>query len=105
MRILAAYPWPGNVRELRNCVEEMVVLARGEVLTEKDLPAPVAGFDLSRHTFSIQAGTPLSEVERRTILHTLHLVSGNKRKAAELLGIGVATLYRKMEEYGLEGQP
>ena len=105
MRTLSAYPWPGNVRELRNCVEEMVVLARGEVLTEKDLPAPVAGFDLSRHTFSIQAGTPLSEVERRTILHTLHLVSGNKRKAAELLGIGVATLYRKMEEYGLEGQP
>ena len=102
MRILGAYPWPGNVRELRNCVEEMVVLARGDVLTVMDLPPPLAGFDLSRHTFTIQAGAPLSEIERKAILHTLHLVSGNKRKAADLLGIGVATLYRKMEEYGLE---
>jgi DNA-binding NtrC family response regulator len=102
MRILTAYPWPGNVRELRNCVEEMVVLARGDVLTEADLPAPLAGFDLSRHIFTVQAGTPLSEIERNAILHTLHMVSGNKRKAADLLGIGVATLYRKMEEYGLE---
>ena len=102
MRSLTAYPWPGNVRELRNCVEEMVVLAREDVLTERDLPAPIAGFDVSRHAFTVQAGTPLSEVERKTILHTLHLVAGNKRKAAELLGIAVATLYRKMEEYGLE---
>ena len=102
MRSLTAYPWPGNVRELRNCVEEMVVLAREDVLTERDLPAPIAGFDVSRHAFTVQAGTPLSEVERKTILHTLHLAAGNKRKAAELLGIAVATLYRKMEEYGLE---
>ncbi len=103
MRIFTGYPWPGNVRELRNCIEEMIVLAKGEVLTEEDLPAPLAGFDLSRNAFTIQAGTPLSEIERRAILHTLHLVSGNKRKAADLLGIGVATLYRKMEEYGLAG--
>lgn len=103
MRILTAYPWPGNVRELRNCVEEMVVLARKDVLTEADLPPALAGFDMSQHTYTVQAGIPLSEVERKAILHTLHLVSGNKRKAAELLSIGAATLYRKMAEYGLEG--
>ena len=102
MRILAAYPWPGNVRELRNCLEEMVVLARRPVLTQDDLPASLAGFDLSSHTFTIQAGTPLNDIERQAILHTLHLTSGNKRKTAELLGISVATLYRKMQEYGLE---
>jgi DNA-binding NtrC family response regulator len=103
LRILSAFPWPGNVRELRNCVEEMVVLAKGDVLTEADLPAPLSGFDLSHHAFTIQAGTPLSEVERYAILHTLQFAAGNKRKAADLLDIGVATLYRKMEEYGLEG--
>ncbi|HXZ43316.1 MAG TPA: sigma-54 dependent transcriptional regulator [Syntrophobacteria bacterium] len=99
MRILTTYPWPGNVRELRNCVEEMVVLATDEMLTEKDLPSAFSNFDLSRQTFSVQAGTPLSEIERRVILHTLQLVSGNKRKAAEMLGIGIATLYRKIQEY------
>jgi DNA-binding NtrC family response regulator len=102
MRTLTAYPWPGNVREVKNCIEEMIVLARADVLTERDLPAPIAGFDVSRHAFTIQAGTALNEVERKAILHTLHLVAGNKRKAAELLGIAVATLYRKMEDYGLE---
>jgi two-component system, NtrC family, response regulator AtoC len=103
MRILTAYPWPGNVRELRNCMEEMVVLAKHDVLTEVDLPTALAGFDMSRHTYTVQAGIPLREVERRAILQTLHLVSGNKRKAAELLSIGPATLYRKMGEYGLTG--
>ena len=102
MRILTAYAWPGNVRELRNCVEEMVVLAKKDVLTEEDVPASLATFDSSGHAFTVQAGVPLSDIERQAILHTLNLVSGNKRKAAELLGIGAATLYRKMGEYGLE---
>jgi DNA-binding NtrC family response regulator len=102
MRILSAYPWPGNVRELRNCVEEMMVLARKDVLTEEDVPASVTRVDASRHAFTIQAGVPLHEIERQAILHTLNLVAGNKRKAAELLGIGAATLYRKIEEYGLD---
>ena len=103
MRILTAFPWPGNVRELRNCLEEMVVLAKRPVLTQEDLPASLSGFDVNSHTFTIRAGTPLSDIERTAVLHTLHLASGNKRKAAELLGIGVATLYRKMQEYGVEG--
>jgi DNA-binding NtrC family response regulator len=103
LRILMAYPWPGNVRELRNCVEQMVVLARQELLTVEDLPAPISHFDLAAHAFTFQAGTSLRELERTAILATLDLQGGNKRKTADLLGIGLSTLYRKMTEYGLDG--
>ena len=88
-------------RGSHGCVSFWISAFSSQTSTSRHVP--VAGFDLSRQTFTVQAGTPLVEVERNVILHTLHLVNGNKRKAAELLGIGVATLYRKMEEYGLEG--
>lgn len=102
LHLLSLYPWPGNVRELRHVIEEMVLLAKGDLLSEKNLPPQLAGFDPSNYSFSVQVGTPLAEVEKRTILYTLKRVSGNKRRAAELLGIGVATLYRKLAEYGLD---
>ena len=101
LRLLCVYPWPGNVRELENCLQSMVALAKSdEWLTERDLPPNVAGYDSSRARLDLPIGVPLGEIEKQTILRTLEAFHGNKRKTAEVLGIGLKTLYRKLEEYG-----
>jgi two-component system response regulator HydG len=101
--LLVRYDWPGNVRELRNVIENMVLLARGEVLSVEDVPESVSehrgdgkragGFEL--------AGRSLAEVERALIQANLELAEGNREKAAKILGMGERTLYRKLKEYGL----
>jgi two-component system response regulator HydG len=92
------YGWPGNVREFENAVERAVVLCRGELVDELDLPPelrdPQAGHG-RQITFSV--GTPLEEVERRMISETLKFTRGDKRLAADLLGIATRTIYRKLE--------
>ena len=101
LRLLCAYRWPGNVRELENCLQSMVALAKSdEWLTERDLPPNVAGSDPSRARLDFPVGVPLDEIEKQTILRTLEAFHGNKRRTAEVLGIGLKTLYRKLEEYG-----
>ncbi|MHC5033995.1 MAG: sigma-54-dependent transcriptional regulator [Planctomycetota bacterium] len=103
-KALFRYPWPGNVRELRNCVEHMVVATSDDVLGEDDLPDYMfeqAEGLVEEPSLASLAGQPLDEVERRHIVRTLELVDGNREKAAELLGIGERTLYRKIEKYGL----
>ena len=100
---LLRYDWPGNVRELRNALENMVLLARGEVLALDDVPetvrgtsgaAPLSGgYDL--------AGRSMEEVERDLIAANLALHAGNREKTARVLGIGERTLYRKIKQYGL----
>ncbi len=101
---LMRYPWPGNVRELRNALENMVLLARGDVLEVADVPPQVAvGGELEPRReggFSL-AGRSLAEVERELIVQNLALMEGNREKTAKLLGIGERTLYRKLKEYGL----
>jgi two-component system response regulator HydG len=96
--LMSAYGWPGNVRELENALERAVVLARGPVLQVDDLPPelrdPQAGHG-RQLTFSV--GTPLEEVERRMIMETLKFTRGDKRVAADLLGIATRTIYRKLE--------
>jgi hypothetical protein len=100
LRLLSSYHWPGNVRELQNCLENMVALAKSdEWLTERDLPPNVAGYDPSRVRLDFPVGVSLDEIEKQTILRTLEAFRGNKRRAAEVLGIGLKTLYRKLEEY------
>jgi len=104
-RFLFRYEWPGNVRELKNCLEHMVVVAKDDVLSEDDLPeyllAQSEGLLLSGTASGSMVGQPLEEVERQHIARTLEIVEGNREKAAELLGIGERTLYRKIEKYGL----
>jgi two-component system, NtrC family, response regulator HydG len=103
LELLASYPWPGNVRELENAVERAVVLARSATIGEDDLPrevrsssaGPVAGGD--GRTLSFPIGTPLEEVERQAIHETLRHTRGDKRLAAQLLGIATRTIYRKLE--------
>jgi len=101
--LLVRYDWPGNVRELRNVIENMVLLARSEVLGPEDVPESVhehpsdgrraGGFEL--------AGRSMAEVERALIQANLELAEGNREKAARILGMGERTLYRKLKEYGL----
>jgi two-component system, NtrC family, response regulator HydG len=95
---MGRYGWPGNVRELENAVERAVVLSRGPVIQVDDLPPelrdPQAGHG-RQLTFSV--GTPLEEVERRMIMETLKFTRGDKRLAADLLGIATRTIYRKLE--------
>ena len=101
--MLVRYPWPGNVRELRNCIENMVVLARGDLLDVDDVPVSIAEEGGVRRTgggYSL-AGRSLAEVERDLIAENLELLGGNREKTAKLLGIGERTLYRKIKEYDL----
>ena len=94
---LLRYAWPGNVRELQNAIEHAIVLADGPRVDVEGLPEDVrlsvprpAGADLT---------LPLEEVERRYILAVLEANDGNRKRTAEQLGIGEATLYRKLRAY------
>jgi two-component system response regulator HydG len=101
---LLAYAWPGNVRELHNSIEHAVALAQFEDVTVDDLPEKVRAY---RRAHVLVAGdepaelVPLEEVERRHILRVMAALGGNKTLAAETLGIGRKTLYRKLEQYGV----
>ena len=101
------YGWPGNVRELQNAMEYAVVLARQNQITVKELPAevrlPVALQQTERA--APQPNGPartLNDMERTAILEALAQCHGNKKKAAELLGIQRPTLYNKMKRYAIE---
>lgn len=101
--LLVRHDWPGNVRELRNAIENMVLLARGEILTVDDVPESVhGGSSRSGTTGGYElAGRSLAEVERALIASNLELMEGNRQKTAQVLGMGERTLYRKIKEYDL----
>lgn len=108
LKLLLAYEWPGNVRELENIMEAAVVLAEGDVVTVDVLPVEVGGYQCVEDLpdadgIQIPAGTSLPEAERRIILDTLRRTDQNKTAAARILGIGLRTLYRKLEQYGATG--
>ncbi len=95
---LADYAWPGNVRELENVIERAVVLSRGDVLGEGDLPDHVATSAPSAPTqLAFEIGTTLDEIELRVIRDTLRHARGDKSVAAQLLGISTRTIYRKLD--------
>ncbi len=109
LELLVGYDWPGNVRELENVVEAALVLSDGTEIGPEALPVEVGGRsrveDLPEadDALRIPAGTSLPEAERRIILDTLRRTDGNKTAAARILGIGLRTLYRKLEQYGESG--
>jgi hypothetical protein len=91
---------PGNVRELRNCVERALALARYSEITVDDLPDKIRGY----RPQPPQEGEellPLAEVERRHVVRVLEAARGNKKLAADILGLDRTTLYRKLERYAL----
>jgi DNA-binding NtrC family response regulator len=119
---IMAYDWPGNIRELMNCVERMMSFNSGPLLHFSDLPTAVANFSgaetmsslamaatmgvqrvpVATATLPPQGVVPLHELERRAIRQALEHTRGDRTTAAQLLGIGRTTLYRKLKEYQLE---
>lgn len=97
LEVMKAHAWPGNVRELMHCVESMVVMSRGEVITPENLPDHLGLGDTS----GVSDGGVLADMERRLIAEMLRDTGGNKVEAARKLGIGLRTLYRKIEKWGL----
>jgi DNA-binding NtrC family response regulator len=97
---LVRHDWPGNVRELENAIERAVVLAKGEVVDGEDLPEEIG---LAVRAPAQDAVQPLADVEREYILAVLRAEDGNRARAAARLGIGVATLYRRLKQYGVSG--
>ena len=99
---LLEYAWPGNIRELRNCIERAVALARFDELVVDDLPAQVREYRASHVLLAASDPSelvPLAQVERRYIERVMQAVDGNKRQAAQILGLDRATLYRKLERW------
>ena len=103
---LLDYSWPGNVRELQNAIEYAVVLAREGVISVKELPTeiqlPPALQQAERASLPRSGVQSLDDVERSAIIQALAECHGNKKKAAELLGIQRPTLYNKMKRYAIE---
>lgn len=103
---LRFHSWPGNVRELRNVIERAVVICSGEQI-ERHHFAPYP-FDQRQKlrdedTVTFPVGTPLEELERQMILHTLEKTGNNKTRAAELLEISLKTLHNKLNAYRARG--
>jgi len=103
---LLDYAWPGNVRELQNAIEYAVVLARQGMIGVKELPGEIqlpSALQQSEIAAMPRSGVQtLDDVERTAILQALAECRGNKKKAAELLGIQRPTLYNKMKRYAIE---
>jgi len=101
-------PWPGNVRELRNAVERAAILA-DRLIQPDDLPVPHAALAAAVESSAdavlrIPVGSSISEAERRLILATLEKLGGDKKQAAEVLGISLKTLYTRLSVYAASAQ-
>ena len=113
-RALMGYDWPGNVRQLMSVLQSMIVIAAGDPesrLEMRHLPDEIRGAAGGADGLLAPEGMPstgntaglsLDQLEKQAIRDTLHLTHGNREKAAEILGIGERTLYRKLKEYGLK---
>ncbi len=97
---LEAYHWPGNVRELKNVIERAVILAGGDTLSSDVLPYEIQHQNNTAASKTLSAFS-MQSIEKLHIQKVLNYTKGNKAEAARLLEIGIATLYRKMEEYGI----
>jgi len=98
--LLFRYAWPGNVRELENAIERAVAVAKGNVVLPSDLPVEVYGGANVAPAGIIEDRPTLGELEKRYIALVLGECAGNKKKAAEKLGIDRRTLYRALERSG-----
>jgi DNA-binding NtrC family response regulator len=97
---LHSYPWKGNVRELKNAIQRAFIVA-GDEIGPECLPPEITGraSALRGEGLYLKVGASLAENERRLIVATLDHVSGSKRKAAEILGISLKTLYTRLNSY------
>ena len=94
MQLLQQHPWKGNIRELRNVLERASIVTEGSTILAEHLP-----YEIQSQDKKTSESLSLSSVEKQHIQKVLEYTKGNKTRAAECLGIGLTTLYRKMEEY------
>lgn len=102
--LLMGYSWPGNIRELRSKLEQAMIMADSDTLLPQHFAEEIQKAKLTEtgDVIQLKIGSSLRDAERELIQRTLAKVNGNKTKAAEILGIGTRTLYRKIEEYNLQ---
>jgi DNA-binding NtrC family response regulator len=111
LHYLVSYSWPGNVRELENVIERAITLNRSGRITPEDLLPKVCGYDAESvaakpgvdDLAALFIGLPaIDEMERRYLLYVLDATGGNRKRAAEILGINRRTLYRMAERFQIE---
>lgn len=102
MNLLIHYAWGGNVRELENTIESAMVINNPQILDLPHLPQEIRDFRPEQEPVPFKVGTSLQDMEREMLVQTLKATKGNKKKAADLLGINVRTIHRKIEEMGLK---
>jgi DNA-binding NtrC family response regulator len=111
LHYLTSYSWPGYVRELENVIERAITLNRSGLITPEDLPQKICGYDAGSiaakpgadDLAALFIGLPtIDEMERRYLLYVLDATGGNRKQAAEILGINRRTLYRMAERFQIE---
>lgn len=104
MQQMLKYAWPGNVRELRNAIEHAFVTAEGAYLTVLDLPPEIrTAASSASNAVSKESLTPEQQAERDRILDALRETRGSKTKAARILGYSRVTLWKKLQQFGIQG--
>jgi transcriptional regulator with PAS, ATPase and Fis domain len=98
VRVLMSLPWKGNVRELDNVIEHTMILAEGEWITVKDLPASIVASGQGNAAFTFDLKDALRQFEKQHILRALEQAGQDRKEAAKLLDISLSSLYRKIEE-------
>jgi len=98
LEILIQYAWPGNVRELEHTIERAVILSPHPIILPEDLTRKIFEEAKGAEILFAEESLPLREVEKRYVLKVLQETKGNKKKAAEILGIDRTTLYRILEK-------
>jgi transcriptional regulator with PAS, ATPase and Fis domain len=98
VRVLMSLPWKGNVRELDNVIEHTMILAEGEWITVKDLPASIIASGQGNAAFTFNLKDALRQFEKQHILRALEQAGQDRKEAAKLLDISLSSLYRKIEE-------
>jgi two-component system response regulator HydG len=103
MSLLKNYNWPGNIRELENVIERAVITCSKRVITVEDLPPNIVEYARAEENnlIVLEVGSSLQDAERYLIKETMRYTGGDKKRAAQILGITRKTLYRKLGEYGL----
>ncbi len=96
LMLLKHHEWKGNIRELKNVMERAMILADDDIIKPEHLP-----YEIQKQNSASANSLSLADVEKNHIQKVLQHTNGNKTKAAEYLGIGLTTLYRKIEEYGI----
>ena len=97
---MASYPWPGNVRELENVIGNGCMMTDSKFLDLHDLPERIRSQSIDQ--FTDEALFSLEEVQRRHVMRVLERVGGNKARAAGILGVGRASIYKLLSRMRLE---